>query len=288
MAPLIIEDELDDRELTSRGQDIVGLAQEQLLLGQIEAVQDVAHRDQICLRQLLVGEEIAAADLDAIGDPETRRGFLRKRFEHRHVVADAPHARMVQRHHRGERRPRAADIQQEPVLRKIEALRERDEGADLDARHRLGELSQPLGLIVDRRERLLPRRLDFVLRLARPQPLLQIPPEAILPIVDHLEKPADVLRLSLDEECPRLRRVLIFRPEPRPFAHEEAEREKCVQEIEQGPSMKPERGTNLLGGSGAVVEQREKPELGRGKQRLRRPEAEADLHDVRGIELFGR
>ena len=96
-----------------------------------------------------------------------------------------------------------------------------------------------------------------MLRLARPQSLGEMVPEAEEPEVGHLEDAADVRRLPPVEEEIGLGRVRVDAAVPL----QEAERDEGIEKIERGSLVQPEALAQIVGRRRFLRQPREDLEL---------------------------
>ena len=197
---VIVDDRLVHDERAAVGHCVERFANEHPLGRQIPVVQDVAHHDDVGLRQLLL-KEVAGNEREAIGDAERRDVLLEDRRHSGKVEADAAEMRIRQRDLHGEIALRGADVDERLVVLSTGTSR-----AIARFAPRLRPVIAPRNCFKTRRigiERLEETRtagLDFVLRQSRYAGLGEIAPERIEALVAHLENAADIRRLFAIEE----------------------------------------------------------------------------------------
>jgi hypothetical protein len=152
-----------------------------------------------------------------------------------------------------------------------------------EPRHRLDETLQARGVGVEFAEEVA-AALRLVLRLAGAQPLRQRTPVRVEAGVGHLQHPAHIARLAPVEEQVGRRRVAVAAVLV-PVEH--AERDQGVEEVARAALVQAEAGRERAGVERAAGGQfGEEAEFDGAEQRLRAPEAQAQLHDRVRCGLF--
>jgi hypothetical protein len=286
LAARIVDDVLNGNECAARGERAVGRLHQVHLLLEVPVVKDHPHRDDVRARQRII-EEIQRLGRDAVGETrglDIARGDVR---DGRQVRGDATHVRMRLCHRYGQQAIGAADVAQRLVTREIELLREGQEIAGGDPRHRLHELLEPLRLAVQDFEHAGAAVLGFVLWFAGAQRVRQVAPERVKASVGHLEESTHVLWTAPIEELQRLDGIAITRAGAFAITLQESECDQRVEEVRIRTVVKVERVFELGAGHSLVAQGGEQFELHRRQQRLGGPERHSDFQDAIGGQCFG-
>jgi hypothetical protein len=150
---------------------------------------------------------------------------------------------------------------------------------------RLHELFKACGVAVELLEDRLAGELDLGLRLAGLERLSEVTPEPVGPGVAHLEEPPDIGGALRVEERRRFGTVAVAAVGALSIALEEAQRDQRVEKVVDRPRVQPEPCTDFLTRHRRATQMAEQVQLDGREQSLRRPEPDADFHDVRRIQL---
>ena len=287
LAAGVVDEVLDRDERAARGQRLVRRADEVLLLLEVPVVQDHAHRDDVRARQRVAKKSpdrpsmrsASPASRDRRSARSARRpagrttctrgadGAWRRRAQSSPVAPPTSHSVEY-----------AGEV--ELLRERLEVPREMPSIAPMNCSSRAGSRVE----LLEHRRAVV---LDLVLRLAGPQRLGEVVPEAEQPRVQHLEHAADVARVLRSRKTAASGGVAVARcrrrrPRGRGSAARRARRGSRRSRGEQ-----PEPSGDVRAGQWAgLAEVREQRQLDGREQDLRGPEAGAGLQDAARVDRW--
>jgi hypothetical protein len=273
---IVIDDALVDDDGSPSWKCFKGLSDEKPLLFEIPVMQDVAHHDNVRIRNGRI-PEAARMEAEAVGEPIVGNVVFEDRRHLGEIEPDACDVRVSESDLCDEVALCRTDINGRFVFGPGKLLCDRDIGAATDTGHGTQKSTQASGIRVQGSEGIISALgAGFVLRFTRAEGGGEVAPVTVESIVGHFEDASHVGSLTLVEEEIGGGGVVVGAVAPL----EEAESQKSIEEVSRRPGMESEAGAQLGQSLGMFGQFGEKFKFDSAEQDLGGPKAGAHLQDL--------